>query len=71
MLKRMLRFHLDSMGKMLSFMNNISQGWRGRESAVGPLRPAETDMLRELFTIDHLNFKELLAEGSSLECSLI
>lgn len=55
----------------ISFMNNISQEWRRRESAVGPLRPAETDVLRELLTIDHLNFKELLAEGSSLECSLI
>lgn len=40
------------------------------ESTMGLLCPAEIDVLSELFNMDHLNFKEILAEDSSLECNL-
>ena len=32
--------------------------------------PCRSDILDELLNIDHLNFKEILAEDSSLECHL-
>lgn len=35
-----------------------------------PLCPAEIDVLDELFNIDHLNFQDILAADSSLECSI-
>lgn len=35
-----------------------------------PLCPTEIDVLDELFNTDHLNFRDILAADSSLECGV-